>query len=305
MSGDVKMKISEVPRPFICAVIREEDPAAAIADMKLSECAGAQVFELNLSTFRPEHRNVASLRPVFRSTTLPIFTTCRRYGRGQATDMNVPIDLDDAGRMQLQLDLIDAGSGGFDVELDTFDPAPGPPLRTAEGIRYSMDPASPPREVSTNPPAVERQLRVVDEAHRRGGEVMASAHCLTRVTTEDVLRICRLAEERGCDLLKVVRFNQSWEDIVQTLEQTVALRRQAKIPYVMMAMGEYGKLSRLMSPLLGSMLCYCKQTYGPGAFTDQPLISAAKAVFENVDYKITLRAEEFTPEWYEEARDRA
>jgi hypothetical protein len=297
------MKISEVPRPFICAVIREEDPAAAIADMKLSECAGAQVFELNLSTFRPEFRSVAALRPVFRSTTLPIFTTCRRYGRGWATDTNIPIELDDAGRMRLQLDLIDAGSHGFDMELDTFDPTPGPAMRSAEGIRYAMDPNSPPRELTTNPAAVDGQMRVTGEAHRRGGEVMASCHCLTRVTTEDVLRICRLAEERGCDLLKIVRFNQSWEDSVHTLEQTVALRRQAKIPYVMMAMGEYGKLSRLMSPLLGSMLCYCKQTYGPGAFTDQPLITAAKAVFEHVDYKITRRAQEFTPEWYLEGRD--
>ena len=298
------MKLSEVPRPFICGVIREEDPASAIADMKLAECDGAQVFEFWVSTLRPEFRNVKALRLIFRATTLPIFTTNRRYGRATPAGADEPLVAEDAARMQLQLELIDLGSGGFDMELDTFDPVPGPPIRSEEGIRYSMDPSSPPREVTIDPVAVEKQVRMIEEAHRRGGEVMASSHCLTRITTEDVLWICRLAEERGCNLLKVVRFNQSYEDIVDTLAQTVALRRQAKIPFVMMAMGEYGKLSRLMSPLLGSMLCYCKHTYGPGAFTDQPLIRAAKAVFENVDYKITPRAAEFTPEWYAGGRDR-
>jgi hypothetical protein len=65
---------------------------------------------------------------------------------------------DEETRTQLQLELIDVGSLGFDLELDTFDCS------------------SPPREISTEPRAVERLMRLIDDAHRRGGEVMASGH---------------------------------------------------------------------------------------------------------------------------------
>ncbi|TAK20643.1 MAG: type I 3-dehydroquinate dehydratase [Chloroflexota bacterium] len=293
-----KQKLTEVPRPFICGVIQEEDPAAAISEIKEGENAGARVFELNLSIFPPELHTPRALAPVFRCTALPVFTTNRRYGRNLPDDFESLRRVDDGPRMQLQLDLIDVGSAGFDMELDTYDSQLGPSFASAEGIRYSADPTSPPRELTTDPRAIERQTHLVEEAHKRGGEILASAHTLTRTTTDDVLRICRIAEERGCDMLKIVRFCQSWEDVSDTLAQTVALRCQAKVPFVHMAMGEYGKITRLMTPLLGSMLCFCKHSYPPGAFTDQPLISAAKAVFDNVDFRIAPRAAEFTVDWY-------
>ena len=40
--------------------------------------------------------------------------------------------------MQLQSDLIDVGSGGFDMELDDYDRVPGPTFRSLEGMRYDM-----------------------------------------------------------------------------------------------------------------------------------------------------------------------
>lgn len=292
------MKLTDVPRPFICSVLREATPDATIAEIKLSEAMGAQVFELNLAQMDPQYLTPDALAPVFRSTALPFFTTYRRYG-GMGTREAGEKERDDAMRTQVQLDMIDVGSGGIDFEMDTFGRVAGPAFYSLEGIRYSMDPTSVPREVTHDPEAIEKQMRVIEEVHRKGGEVMASCHVLTRITTEDVLSICHEAERRGADMLKVVRFCQKPEDTVDTLATTVALSHEAKIPFVMMAMGEYGRLTRLMSPMLGSMLCYCKRTHGPGTFMDQPLISAAKAVFENTEYRITRRAEEYMPEWYE------
>ena len=296
------MKVSQVPRPFICGVLVEANPAATIADMTLGKCAGAQVFELNLARLEPRYRTPGALAEVFRRTSLPVFTTYRRYGL-MATDTDRLAEDADDERMQLQLDLIDVGSKGFDMEMDTFGRVAGPPFQTLEGMRYSIDPDSPPREVSEDPAVAMKQRQLIEQAHRRGGEVLASCHVLTRIRSEGVIRICEMAEDRGADLLKVVRFNHSWEDVVETLATTVALRHKARIPYVMMAMGEYGKVTRLLSPMLGSMLCYCKRTYAPGSFMDQPLISQAKAVLENVDFCITPRAEEFTVEWFQRLTD--
>jgi hypothetical protein len=63
----------------------------------------------------------------------------------------------------------------------------------------------------------------------------------------------------------------------------------------MMGMGEYGKLTRPMAAMLGSVLVFCRQTYSPGSFYDQPLIRNVHVVLENVDTTITERASSFVP----------
>ena len=183
------------------------------------------------------------------------------------------------------------------MELDTFDPQPGPRQGTPEGRRYAYDRNSPPREVSTDAAAVERQMRLIEEAHRRGGEVLASAHALTRLTPQGAVRLGLLAEERGADAVKIVQLCTSYEDVVECFASTVALGRELKIPYVMMAHGEYGKLVRPMAPLLGSMLVFARQDYAPGSFLDQPPVRAMKAFFGSVDFRINARrAATYLPE---------
>lgn len=288
---------TDVPQPFIFAVIQKPTPEEALLEMHQSERAGAHAFELNLAWMRDEYRTAKALAPLFRRTTLPTVTTYRRYGR-EATDAAATAAPDDVKRMELQLQLVDVGCSGYDLELDTFDPQPRHDMSSPEGIACAMNPESYPAEITEDSEAVEKQMRLIEETHARGGEVLASTHALTRLPIDKALWICKLAEERGADALKIVRFNAIMEDIVDTLATTVALRRQAEIPFVMMAMGECGKLARITSALMGSMLVHSKRDYWPGAFTDQPLIRDVKAAFESIDYKINQRAEEYWPEWF-------
>jgi hypothetical protein len=278
------MKLTTLQQPFICGVVWEATPDAAIADIKRGEYDGANAFEFNIGALLPEHRTRAAIVPVLRSTARPILTTYRRYG-GIATGKLEPLDIEDA--------LVSEGSAGFDMELDAFDPRPGPSMQTQAGLRYASDRRSPPREISYDPKAVDRQRALIERAHAAGGEVLSSAHVLTRIDADQAVQIAALAAGRGADMVKIVRFNQDWHDTLETLEATIALREAATIPFVMMAMGEYGKLTRLTAPMFGSMLCFCRQYYAPGSFTDQPLIRAAKLVFENTDFSITARAAEF------------
>lgn len=104
-----------------------------------------------------------ALKPIFDVATRPIFTVYRRYAlRGSNL---VYAESDETTRMQAQLDLIDLESSGFDMELDTFDPHPGPANATDEGKRYSYDRESPPREVSHDPRAVDQQMRLIEVTH--------------------------------------------------------------------------------------------------------------------------------------------
>ena len=280
------MKLTEIPRPFICCVLIDDPtPDHLIRTIKLAEYDGAHAFDLELQGVDESHRTPDALRRVFQHTSRPVFTVFRRYRlAGDTFEAQAGRD---AARMQLQLDMIDAGSVGFDMELDTFDPRPGPPSGTPEGKRYTFDRSSPPREVTHDPAAVERQMRLIEEAHRRGGEVLASAHALTRLSPDGAVAIGRLAEERGADAVKIVQFCASYEDVVECFASTVALRRALRIPFVMMAHGEYGKLVRPVTPLLGSMLVFAIQDYTPGSFLSQPLVRASKAVLDNFDFRIS------------------
>jgi hypothetical protein len=288
------MGFRDIPQPFVCGVLIDDArPEGVLRTMKLAEYEGADAFDLEIQGLDPAYRTPAALLPIFRNATRPIFTVYRRYGL-RGADF-VPAELDEEARMRLQLDLIDLGSIGFDMELDTFDPQSHPATHTDEGKRAMHDRTSPPREISHDPRAVERQMRLIDEAHRRGGEVLASAHTLTRMTPDAALVLGRLAEERGADALKIVQFCASYEDALEALAASVLLKRELGIPFVHMAMGEYGKLVRPLAPLFGSMLVFARLDYAPGSFLDQPPIRAMRAVIDNVDFRISRRAETFLP----------
>ena len=294
------MGFRDIPRPFVCCVLID-DPTVpgAIKTLKLGEYEGADAFDLELQGLDPDQRTPQALRPLFEATTKPIYTVYRRYTFHRAE--RVRTEKDDLDRMHRQLDLIALGSLGFDMELDTFDPQPGPPSNTPEGKRYNYDRSSPPREITIDPRAVEQQVRIVEEAHRRGGEVMFSTHNSTRLSPEGALAMGRLAEERGGDAVKIVQFCANDEDVVEALASTIRLKRELTIPFAFMAMGEYGKLTRIIAPLLGSMLVFARHDYGLPTYVEQPPVRAMKAFFANADFRITRHAQDFLPEKLQDA----
>ena len=69
-----------------------------------------------------ENRALAVYIRAITNADVTIFTVYRRYVMRGSAFAEEPID--DEVRMRAQLDLIDLGSMGFDMELDTFDPKP-------------------------------------------------------------------------------------------------------------------------------------------------------------------------------------
>lgn len=288
------MGFADLPQPFVCCVLIDDaTPAGVVRTMKLAEYDGADAFDLELQALEPRFRTIDAVRPIFEHATRPVFTVYRRYALEGARF--VYAEADEEARMRTQLDLIEVGSFGFDMELDTFDPQPPQRPDSDDGKRRMYDRASRPGEITSEPRAVERQVRLIDEAHRRGGQVMASSHALVRLTAAGALAIGRMAEERGADAVKIVQFCADDEDVVEALASTVRLKRELHIPFVLMAMGEYGKLVRAMSPLLGSMLVFARHDYSPGSFLDQPPVRAMRSFLSSVDFRISRRAETFLP----------
>ena len=181
-----------MPRPFLCCVLLDDrSPDELIRTIKLAEAEGAHAFELDLQVLPRHLRTSDALAQVFSATARPVFTAYRRFDPS-AAEPQEPI-ADDDERVELQVELVRHGSAGFDLELDTFDPQPGPWFTSEEGIRYSNDPESAAREVSFDPIAAERQREVVAEVHELGGEVILSTHALTRLPVEAAVQIGQLA----------------------------------------------------------------------------------------------------------------
>jgi len=124
-----------------------------------------------------------------------------------------------------------------------------------------------------------------------GGEVMISYHVFNKaLATDEALRIGKEIERRGADLAKIVCQNYSYEDMLETFEGIIALRRELSIPFVYFGMGEHSKLTRVVGPMLGSMLVYATVSKIPIDFLwHQPLIEDMDAVFKHTDWSVTMQ----------------
>ncbi len=265
----MRRKISELERPFICGTLFYSDRKTTMQNMKLAELKGAKAFELNLLPLKATDDD---LKDIFAFSGHPIFTTFRRKGPTSEGTI-VEFKGSEGERIQRQLDVIRLGSSGFDMEFDAFvsDRVPG--------TQWTHD-----------EDAVREQKETIKRAHGLGGEVMISCHVYNRaLEADEAIKIGKEIVERGADLAKIVCQNYSYEDTLETFKGIVALRRELRIPFVYFGMGEYSKLTRVVGPMLGSMLVYATVTKIPIDFLwHQPLIEDMREVFQHVDWGITM-----------------
>lgn len=269
-----RKKLSEIERPFVCATLFYKGRQETMKNMKLAELKGAKAFELNLLPLEGNSDDEV-LRDIFAFTERPVFTTFRRRGPDASTGKMIEFDGSEGDRMERQLEAIKLGSSGFDMEIDTF-----------VSNRDSEDQFNFEDEE-----AVQKQKGVIERAHGLGGEVMISYHTFNKVLTPDrTVEAGKEIEERGADIAKIDCMNYSHEDTLETLRGVVALRKELNIPFVSFAMGEHSKLTRVVGPMLGSMLVYATVTKIPIDFLwHQPLIEDMDAVFKHTDWSITMQ----------------
>jgi len=101
-------------------------------------------------------------------------------------------------------------------------------------------------------------------------------------------------EGRGVDIVKIVRVDTCFEDLLDTLRATIEMKKALKVPFIMMSHGQHSKIGRVVCPMLGSMLVFGVQPISPGAFPLQPPIRTLKAALENIDWSVTQSPEEQT-----------
>jgi hypothetical protein len=274
----VRPSFAKVPQPFIVGVIRELDPESAIATIKNSEYDGAQAFTLHLSRLGDQYLNYNDLRRIITSTTRPILVLNYRNNGF----------ISDEERVKAQLIAIEAGAAAIDVPADTFDPE----AADWNGNTPIILGDTKPKELSMKPEVIAKQKELIEQVHAMGAEVLLSSHTRVVMTTEQVIAHAQEMESRGADAVKMVSACTSEDELIEAFKAIAALKHNLKVPYQFQCHGENGKLTRVVGPMLGSMLVFCNQRFTSSTFHEQPPIHAMRSVFQSVDWKVSKPAEE-------------
>ncbi len=278
------MRLSALPRPFICTSVVEEGLERTIRTIKTAEYQGATAFEIHLPLL--DYPGEAELERLATATAFPIYATCRRGTFYELLGAENVVHLSDDERTDRLVAAVEAGLDGIDVELDTFDATPGPDSFTEEAIAaYASDPDAEPAEISDDPAAIDAQRDVVERVHAAGGDVILSAHTYTHLTPPETIAIAERMTDRGADLCKIVGVDRTLEEGLETLEAHLALNRADVAPYALMAIGDVSRIVRPLAPMFGSAWVFAQPELVPGGFHSWPLVENAREVLRRIDWR--------------------
>lgn len=249
--------------PLLTCVITDNTDKTCIATIRNAIYDGADAFYMDFTKLEDEFRNVETLHKIIDyCEDKPLMMMCyRRHFRPEMTDDRIAENL---------LMSVEAGASMVDIMGDLFNPTP---------LQLSKDAES-----------FEKQCALVEKVHQAGGEVMMSSHTWVPMTPEHTLEHARALASRGADMIKIACTANNDAEMQETFNATMTLKNELEVPFLHVCMGQYGKLHRVISPMLGSSMALCVQRYNGIGMFDQVLLRSTKAVFDNLDWKMARNA---------------
>lgn len=263
-------KFSELPRPYIVCVLREKTILDTLATMNNAEYDGAHAFNLHLQCLDSKYVAPDPLRQIVTNTHRPMMMLNYRQS-GEAPDEE---------RVEAQLIGVRAGAMGLDMPADTFDPTP---RERYDHIDVEHD---EPLELTRNPSAIRKQREVITKVHDLGGEVMLSSHTRVVMSAERALAHAQEMREHGADIVKMVTVCRDDHELVEAFRTIVLFKEKLGVPFQYQCHGQHGKLTRVVGPMLGSILVYCNQEYRAQSFMEQPTVRAMAEVLRNTKWRL-------------------
>jgi 3-dehydroquinate dehydratase len=228
------------------------DRIKELIDLSLPE--GAEAFGMQFCQLKVEYRNEKTYRELFAYTDLPIYVT--NY-RNHISNIGKS---DDVLAAEL-VELAECGATLCDVMGDYFDACEG--------------------ELTMDEEAVKKQMKLIDELHKRGAEVLMSSHVLKFTPAERVLQIALEHQRRGADICKIVTGAENTDQQIENLRIIALLKEKLDIPFLFLSGGECHLLRRIGGEL-GSCMYLCVHEYDELATSVQPLLRNVKAIRDNM-----------------------
>ena len=232
-------------KPLLTCMVQAENPERikALVDASVSE--GAEAIGMQFCQLKTEYRNKDVYEELFAYTDLPIYVTNYRNRTSTLgkTDDTLAYEL---------IELAECGATLVDVMGDYFDACEG--------------------ELTVNEEAVRKQMRLIDELHKRGAEVIMSSHVLKFTPAERVLEIALEHERRGADICKIVTGASNMAEQIENLRIIGLLKEKIKIPFLFLSGGEC-RIVRRIGGELGCCMYLCVHEYDELATKTQPILS--------------------------------
>ncbi len=241
-------------RPLLCVMVQDATADAMIDTINNALYEGAEAFGIQLEWLDKEFRTEEHLRSIFSACRgLPIYITSYRKGRGIMTDEECK-----------ELLLLGARCGATlcDVMGDMYDPVPN--------------------EITFDEIAVEKQKALIKEIHALGCEALMSTHLHGLYEKEDVYKYAKAQRERGVDVVKIVNFARTEEELIKNIEICAGLKCEIDCEYLYLANGEYCRLLRQIGGKLGCCMYLCVVRYGGVYSKEQTLLRSQKSIRDNM-----------------------
>ena len=239
-------------KPLLVSMVQADNPDRIKALIDASIPEGAEAIGMQFCKLREQYRNEDTYRELFAYTDLPVYVT--NY-RDHISNVGKS---DDTLAAEL-LSFAEYGATLCDVMGDIFD--------------ASTD------ELTTNGEAIKKQMKLIDELHQKGAEVLMSSHVRKFTPAERVLEIAREHERRGADICKIVTGAENTEQQIENLRIINLLKENLKIPFLFLAGGEC-RILRRIGGSLGCCMYLGVHEYDELATESQPLLRDMKILRE-------------------------
>lgn len=207
---------------------------------------GAEAFGMQFCKLENQYRNKSTYKELF-DYTYPLPTYVTNY-RAQGSN----IDKSDDMLAKELIEMAECGATLCDVMGDYFDRCEG--------------------ELTLDDAAVKKQIALICELHQRGAEVLMSSHVKKFTPAERVLEIALEHQKRGADISKIVTGATTKEEQIENLRITALLKKELKIPFLFLSVGECS-ISRRIGAHLGNCMTLCVCEYDGLSTSAQPLLS--------------------------------
>jgi len=241
-------------KPLLTCMVQGYTPDRVKELVTLSLAEGAEAFGMQFETMKNEYRSKEIYKELFEfASPYPVYVTNYRKKRGVADE-----DKSDDIYANELIELAECGATLCDVMGDYFDVCEG--------------------ELTMNEEAIEKQMKLIDELHKRGAEVLMSSHVCKFIPAERVLKIALEHRRRGADICKIVTGASTMEEQIENLRIINLLKENLDIPFLFLCGGSHCRKHRLLGPVLSNSLFLSVQKGIDGG--PQPQMEDAKKVME-------------------------
>ena len=236
----------------LTTMVQAESPQRIKELIDKSIPEGAEAFGMQIERLLPEYRNAEVYKDIFSYTDKPVYVTNYRCGNNKGKS-------DDVLAEEL-LQIAECGATLCDVIGDLYDRQPD--------------------EVAVDKNAVKKQMKLIEDLHKRGAEVLISSHILKYTPAERVLEVALEHQRRGADISKIVTGASTTEEQLENLKTLNLLKENLEIPFLFLTGGECNIIRRIGGEL-GCCMYLCVHGYDDLATPHQPLLKNIKAIRDN------------------------